>query len=870
MSTKSPEGLPPSPNDQNAEPSELLKLRIEIVRDDVIRPLGEQPDFNFMQAETLEVLGQTLGKDQVVDLPTRSGKSHMIRRIAVKAAEQDLQTAIVTHRNHIVQEHADELEVLTGERPGSIFDDTDQPMRISVDTISKLLYENRGVEEVTPHENVDLVMIDEVHRALGERTRVVVRDSFPDATRIVFTATPDFKEDRSVTDEYGAKVVSKSPVEAIERGIANPLRIFVYQTDGVIDNLTPRMDDFTAKELKRLADLMARNRTIADMTEDLVNDGRQGIISTIPGEDLIHAERLKAMIEKRYVRRPGVLPRPIRAAVVRGGEPQKTRDALEAYEDGWIDVLLFCDLLTEGWTSNKASFFINGRPTTSIVNLTQMLGRIGQLKEREGIAIDFIDRSVGKKQRTLLEVLELNRSIQGTLVGPRQVGEPKISEAEGRRARESFMRGLFRYDISEALFSVDNALIAELLYTRRELEEMTPYQRRQLEFAREQRREFARESRKWGSLLVKEGLAADQPDYFNVHRIALPQLKRQFQDDHAEDSDPEPPLGVELTVSPQWRTAFERQVGILGVHGEYPDVTLQLPAIPASEVIDTWAASSSRGAVMDDDKPMDVGLEEALIKAMSDLTDKEREIINLRFGLDGGQPQTINEVGVLFDVTQERIRQIESKTLAKLRHPMRSDYIHSFVRDASDRRRDSRTDPFPYPPTAEERRRKEEKDRQEAVKRQQYYDEFVAQFAPDVHRTATVIASAILAALQTDSRARQLTRDYLELDIEGHIKAQLKDDLARTYVNTKIRESRSAYASEFWILDAAQSAVNRKLKYVDPKRVPRIFHRQALAAANQTRNLLLHVQPRYRDADLIAKQVLRKMFELPVPPQVKK
>ncbi len=54
----------------------------------------------------------------------------------------------------------------------------------------------------------------------------------------------------------------------------------------------------------------------------------------------------------------------------------------------------------------------------------------------------------------------------------------------------------------------------------------------------------------------------------------------------------------------------------------------------------------------------------------------------MRFGLDDGQPRTLEEVGRFFGVTRERVRQIESKTLAKLRHPLRSDKLKDYLNDA--------------------------------------------------------------------------------------------------------------------------------------------------------------------------------------------
>jgi RNA polymerase primary sigma factor len=72
-------------------------------------------------------------------------------------------------------------------------------------------------------------------------------------------------------------------------------------------------------------------------------------------------------------------------------------------------------------------------------------------------------------------------------------------------------------------------------------------------------------------------------------------------------------------------------------------------------------------------------LNRAVIAALDGLNDRERAVMRLRFGLDDGQARTLEEVGKEFGVTRERIRQIESKTLAKLRHPQRSQKLRDYL-----------------------------------------------------------------------------------------------------------------------------------------------------------------------------------------------
>ncbi|MBR4262225.1 MAG: RNA polymerase sigma factor RpoD [Bacilli bacterium] len=74
-------------------------------------------------------------------------------------------------------------------------------------------------------------------------------------------------------------------------------------------------------------------------------------------------------------------------------------------------------------------------------------------------------------------------------------------------------------------------------------------------------------------------------------------------------------------------------------------------------------------------------LKEELASVLSTLTDREEKVLRLRFGLDDGQCRTLEEVGQIFGVTRERIRQIEAKALRKLRHPSRSKKLKDFLID---------------------------------------------------------------------------------------------------------------------------------------------------------------------------------------------
>ena len=74
-------------------------------------------------------------------------------------------------------------------------------------------------------------------------------------------------------------------------------------------------------------------------------------------------------------------------------------------------------------------------------------------------------------------------------------------------------------------------------------------------------------------------------------------------------------------------------------------------------------------------------LRESLIEVLSFLTPRERKVLEYRYGINGGKSMTLEEIGAIFGVTRERIRQVESKALRKLKHPSRAKYLKDYIND---------------------------------------------------------------------------------------------------------------------------------------------------------------------------------------------
>ena len=104
--------------------------------------------------------------------------------------------------------------------------------------------------------------------------------------------------------------------------------------------------------------------------------------------------------------------------------------------------------------------------------------------------------------------------------------------------------------------------------------------------------------------------------------------------------------------------------------GKRPRLLLHSCCAPCSSYVNVVTPEGNVESVM---------LREHIDALLGDLKERERQVIVLRFGLEDGHPRTLEEVGKEFNVTRERIRQIEAKALRKLRNPVRSKRIRDFL-----------------------------------------------------------------------------------------------------------------------------------------------------------------------------------------------
>jgi RNA polymerase primary sigma factor len=149
----------------------------------------------------------------------------------------------------------------------------------------------------------------------------------------------------------------------------------------------------------------------------------------------------------------------------------------------------------------------------------------------------------------------------------------------------------------------------------------------------------------------------------------LARVQRQMLQDLGREPTPEE-LAVELDMTPE-------QVIEVQKYGREP-ISLHTPLGEDGD--------SEFGDLIEDSEAIQPGeavsftlLQEQLHSVLDTLSEREAGVVSMRFGLTDGQPKTLDEIGKVYGVTRERIRQIESKTMSKLRHTSRSDVLRDYL-----------------------------------------------------------------------------------------------------------------------------------------------------------------------------------------------
>jgi len=337
--------------------------------------------------------------------PTASGKT--IAAAGFVEAARTLGVLILTHRRLLVSQFQREL---TEHGYGHRFTDAigaggDRTKQAPV-TIQTYAWFARHVGDID-RDAYQLVIADEAHTALGEKTSAAIR-SFPEPIYIGMTATEQLIA-KQVSDVFPASVDDLPLADAARRGLIAPLRDLRVPPVAAIHNVPIVGGDFDEGELAKALDHQALNLAAASLYKERF-DSTPGVVYAAGVE---HAYNLAS--EFRAVG--------LKAEAVSGRTPPvRLAEILAAYERGEIDILINAMLLAEGWNSPRATVVMHLAPTASRRVYQQRIGRIMRTHPRKeaGIVVDFVPKAATHNERvvSLHSLLDADFYREGARVTP--------------------------------------------------------------------------------------------------------------------------------------------------------------------------------------------------------------------------------------------------------------------------------------------------------------------------------------------------------------------------------------------------------------------------------------------------------------------
>ena len=338
--------------------------------------------------------------------PTASGKT--IAAAGFVEAARTLGVLILTHRRLLVSQFQRDLtDEGYGERFAPAVERGKEPLTdTSPLTIQTYAWFARHQETIS-RETYQLVICDEAHTALGEKTSAAIR-AFPEPLYIGMTATEQLIA-KQVSDVFPASVDDLPLQDAARRGLIAPLRDLRVPPVAAINQVPIVGGDFDQEILAKTLDHQALNQAAASLYRERF-DNTPGIVYAA-GVD--HAYNLA-----KEFRAVG-----LKAEAVSGRTPPvRLAETLAAYERGEINVLINAMLLAEGWNSPRATVCMHLAPTASRRVYQQRIGRIMRTHPRKeaGIVVDFVPKAATHNERvvSLHSLLDADFYRQGARVTP--------------------------------------------------------------------------------------------------------------------------------------------------------------------------------------------------------------------------------------------------------------------------------------------------------------------------------------------------------------------------------------------------------------------------------------------------------------------
>jgi superfamily II DNA or RNA helicase len=337
--------------------------------------------------------------------PTASGKT--IAAAGFVEAAGQLGILILTHRRLLVSQFQRDL---TTEGYRDRFVDAitagNEPPRDDPITIQTYAWFARHHASLS-REAYQLVICDEAHTALGEKTSAAIR-AFHEPLYIGMTATEQLIA-KQVSDVFPASVDDLPLADAARRGLIAPLRDLRVPPAAAINSVPIIGGDFEERALAAALDHQALNQAAASLYRDR--------FGSTPG--IVYA----AGVDHAYHLAQEFRAAGLKAEAVSGRTPPvKLAETLAAYERGEINVLINAMLLAEGWNSPRATVCMHLAPTASRRVYQQRIGRIMRIHPRKeaGIVVDFVPKGAthGERVVSLHSLLDSDFYREGARVTP--------------------------------------------------------------------------------------------------------------------------------------------------------------------------------------------------------------------------------------------------------------------------------------------------------------------------------------------------------------------------------------------------------------------------------------------------------------------
>jgi ribonuclease E len=337
--------------------------------------------------------------------PTASGKT--IAAAGFVEAARTEGVLILTHRRLLVDQFRRDLtENGYADRFTDVILAGTRPRRPNPITIQTYAWFARHVGEIS-RTAYQLVICDEAHTALGEKTSAAIR-SLSEPIYVGMTATENLIA-KQVSDVFPASVDDLPLADAARRGLIAPLRCLRVPPVAAINSVPIIGGDFEERALAAALDHEALNMAAATLYRERF-DSTPGIVYAAGVE---HAYNLATAFRAAGVKAEAVSGRT---------PPVKLATILAAYERGEIDVLINAMLLAEGWNSPRATVVMHLAPTASKRIYQQRIGRIMRMHPRKeaGIVVDFTPKGATHHERvvSLHSLLDADFYREGARVTP--------------------------------------------------------------------------------------------------------------------------------------------------------------------------------------------------------------------------------------------------------------------------------------------------------------------------------------------------------------------------------------------------------------------------------------------------------------------